>query len=153
MLSNPVSSLSMGRAEKAFRDAFERLKQGRPERLLKGANVSQNNVAKEAGCDTSALRKTRFPSLVAEIQRWINEHKSDSPNSPRQAILAQRSRNRSLQERIESLKVERDHALSLLVEADALILELKAENGALKSRLPDSNVTPITGRLTDRSPL
>lgn len=135
----------MGRAEKAFRDAFERLKQGRPERL-KEAVVSQNNVAKEAGRDPSALRKTRFPSLVAEIQRWVEGQKSEAPISPRQAVLAQRNRNRSLLERIEFLKQERDYALSLLVEADALILELKAENGALKAKLSDSNVLQITGR-------
>jgi len=55
-------------AEANFRRAFERLKAGAPKVLPLGTPVSQNNVAKEAGCDSSALRKSRFPCLVAEIQ-------------------------------------------------------------------------------------
>lgn len=136
----------MGRAEKAFREAFDRLKRGRPDRLPKGTPVSQNNVAKEAGRDPSALKKARFPSLVAEIQRWIGEPAPDAPPSPRQTMLAQRSRNRSLRERIAALKAERDHALSLLVEADAKILDLTMENARLQALLPASDVTPMRGR-------
>jgi len=146
MSSNPVSSSPIGRAEKAFREAFERLKLGKPERLPKGVLISQNNVAKEAGCVPSALRKARFPSLIAEIQRWIEEHAPDASPSPRQKVLAQRRRNRSLKERIEELKAERDHALSLLVEADRKILELVLENSKLQAQLPASNITPLHGK-------
>ena len=136
-----MSSLSketsaVGRAEKAFRDAFERLKCGVPERLSKSTTVSQNNVAKEAGCDPSALRKSRYPSLISEIQRWIEDHAPDVPPSPRQKFLAQRSRNRSLRETIDAQKAQRDHALSLLVEADAKILDLTVENDRLRALLP-----------------
>lgn len=144
MPSNPNSNMPpKGRAESAFREAFDRLKRGKPDRLPKDTAVSQNNVAKEAGCDPSALRKARFPSLIAEIQRWIAEHALDAPKSPRQTLLVQRSRNRSLREKIEALKVERDHALSLLVEADSKILDLTLENIRLQSQLPPSNVTPM----------
>ncbi|RBH49257.1 hypothetical protein C3F00_035675 [Pseudomonas sp. MWU13-2860] len=136
----------MGRAEKAFREAFERLKQGKPELLPKGTLVSQNNVAKEAGCVPSALRKARFPSLIAEIQLWIEENKFDPPLSPRQKILAQRRRNRSLKESIEVLQDELDQALTLLVEADMKILELIQENADLKALLPKSNVVSIHGK-------
>lgn len=147
MSSNPNSTTQpKGSAESAFREAFDRLKRGKPDRLPKGTSISQNNVAKEAGCDPSALRKARYPSLIAEIQRWITEHAPDAPQSPRQTILAQRGRNRSLREKIEALKAERDHALSLLVEADAKILDLTMENIRLQSHLPPSNVTPIRGR-------
>lgn len=147
MSSNPNSTTPpKGRAESAFREAFDRLKRDKPDRLPKGTPVSQNNVAKEAGCDPSALRKARYPSLIAEIQRWIEEHAPDASPSPRQAILAQRSRNRSLREKIKALKAERDHALSLLVEADAKILDLTMENMRLQTQLPPSNVTPIRGR-------
>jgi len=147
MSSNQNSTTSpKGRAESAFREAFDRLKRGKPDRLPKGTTVSQNNVAKEAGCDPSALRKARYPSLIAEIQRWIEEHAPDTPSSPRQTMLAQRSRNRSLRERIEALKSERDHALSLLVEADAKILDLTMENIRLQAHLPPSNVTPMQNR-------
>lgn len=143
MSLNLSSDLAMGRAEKSFREAFERLKQGNPSRLPKGTPISQNNVAKEAGCVPSALRKSRFPSLIAEIQRWVEGHASTTSPSPRQSMLAQRKRNQSLKERIETLKAERDHALSLLIEADMKILELMQENAALEAKLPESNVTSI----------
>lgn len=143
MSSNLSSDLAMGRAEKAFREAFERLKQGKPNHLPKGTLISQNNVAKEAGCVPSALRKSRFPSLIAEIQRWVKVHSSTTSPSPRQSMLAQRKRNQSLKDRIETLKAERDHALSLLIEADMKILELMQENAALHAKLPQSNIVSI----------
>jgi hypothetical protein len=141
--SNEEMQSTVRRAEKSFREAFERLKRGKPERLAKGTPVSQNNIAKEAGCDPSALRKSRYPSLVAEIQRWVEDNSTDQPPSPRQTLLAQRSRNRSLRDKLEVLKAQRDHALSLLVEADAKILDLTIENTRLQALTAPSNVTPI----------
>jgi hypothetical protein len=143
MSSAADSTRPIGRAECAFRDSFERLKKGKPERLPKGTPVSQNNIAKEAGCDPSALKKARFPSLISEIQRWIKQQSEVAPPSPRQAALAQRHRNRSLKEQIEALKNERDHALSLLVEADTKIVELMLENLELKTKPPTSNVAHL----------
>lgn len=133
----------MGRSELAFREAFERLKSGAPERLMRGTNVSQNNVAKEAGCDPSALKKSRFPTLVAEIKRWIEDQSRSGPSSQRQVVLAQRNANKSLKARIDELKAERDHAFSLLAESDARILELIFQIAQLEraeSRVP---VIPI----------
>jgi hypothetical protein len=143
MSSIPDITSTIGRAEKAFRDAFERLKQGKPDLLPMETSVSQNNVAKEAGCDPSALKKSRYPSLIAEIQRWIQEHGENKPPSPRQTVLAQRSRNRSLREKIEALKAQRDNALSLLGEADSRILDLTMENARLQALRPASNVTAL----------
>lgn len=141
----------MSSAEKSFREAFERLKQGAPNLLPKNTPVSQNNVAKEAGCDPSALRKSRYPSLVAEIQRWIAEHQTESPSSERQKMLAHRRRNRSLRDQLESFKVERDQALSLLVEADATILyqarEIEYLKGRLSSLLPTAKTMDIVSRI------
>lgn len=149
MSSSADSRLAVGRAEKAFREAFDRLKHSKPDRLPKGTLVSQNNVAKEAGCDSSALRKSRYPSLIAEIQRWIEDHTPDAPTSPRQTLLAQRARNRSLREKLDALKVQRDHAYSLLVEADAKILDLTVENARLLALLPATNVTPMRGNTSE----
>lgn len=143
MLSARDSTYPIGRAEKAFREAFDRLKMGKPERLSKDASISQNNIAREAGCDPSALRKARFPALVAEIQRWVTDNSSNSLPSPRQAMLAQRRRNLSLKERIEILIVQRDHALSLLVEADAKIVDLTLENTELRAKLPPIRVIDL----------
>ena len=137
------------RAETEFREAFERLKRNRPERLPKGTPVSQNNVAKEAGCDPSALRKSRYPSLIAEIQRWLEEHAPEKPQSRRQNVLAQRERNRSMRVKLDSLKIQRDQALSLLVEADAKIFELTIDNARLQALQPASNVTKMRSKPKD----
>lgn len=131
----------IGKAEQKFRDAFERLKIGKTEILPKGTIVSQNNVAKEAGVDPSALRRTRFPALVAEIQEWIEQNKQViAEKSPRQMLLAQRSRSRNLRERIDSLTMQRDMALSKLVDAQARIVELTLENDRLRAQFPISNI-------------
>lgn len=134
---------STGGAERRFREAFERLKQGRPKVLPAGTKVSQNNVAREAGTLPSALRSSRFPELVAEIRVWVGSHADDEPRlSSRQRILSQRKRNRDLRERISELETQRDDALSKLVMAEARILELTMETERLRLVNP-SNVVPI----------
>jgi len=61
-------------------------------------------------------------------------------------LLSQRKRNRSLKERIEDMKAQRDSLASMLVEADAKILELTLENARLRAlaHVPSSKVTPFT---------
>lgn len=84
MPSKTVEPKKVSKAELKFRNAFECLKQGKPDILPKGTPLSQNNVAKEAGVDPSALRRARFPELVAEIQEWIEAHKDEkTTKSPR----------------------------------------------------------------------
>jgi len=56
MSLQPDHRTAVSKAETALREALERLKKNRPQTLRKGSTVSQNNVAKEAGCDPSALR-------------------------------------------------------------------------------------------------
>lgn len=41
------------------------------------------------------------------------------------------------------MKVQRDHALSLLAEADSKIVELTIELNRLRAEQPAQNVTPI----------
>ena len=125
----------IGEAEQGFRLAFERLKIDNPQLLSRGSPVTQNNVAKEAGRDPSALRKSRYPKLVADIQGWISDHDRKKSASPRQKTLKQRQRNRSLKEIIAALKAERDAAASLLVEADMKILESSQEISRLMEML------------------
>lgn len=145
MSSKTVKPRKISKAELKFRDAFERLKEGRPEIVPKGTLLSQNNVAKEAGVDPSALRRVRFPELVSEIQDWIEAHKDEKTQiSPRQMMLAQRSRNRDLKEKYKSLEEQRDQALNQLLDAQACILELTLENQRLRAQLPDSNVRHLS---------
>jgi len=145
MSSKIVEPKKVSKAELKFRDAFERLKQGKPDILPKGTPLSQNNVAKEAGVDPSALRRARFPELVSEIQEWIVVHKDEkTTKTPRQMMLAQRSRNRDLKEKYKSLEEQRDQALSQLLDAQACILELTLENQRLRAQLPASKVRHLS---------
>lgn len=121
-------------AEQRFRDAFERLKHGVPQILPKGTRVSQNNVAKEANCDPSALRKSRFPLLVIAIQEWVEAHKSDQP-SGRQKLLKQQQKKRNSRETIADLKKQRDQAVGLLADADLRIMELLEKVADLQAKL------------------
>lgn len=124
-------------AEANFREAFERLKAGVPKALPAGTLVSQNNVAKEAGCDPSALRKARFPSLVEEIQTYLATNSQERPSSERQRLLKARQVSRSKSETIANLKTQRDDAVSRLVEAYELIGTLTRRVRDLQARLED----------------
>ncbi|HCF9437852.1 hypothetical protein ACLHS5_33945 [Pseudomonas aeruginosa] len=137
-------------AASRFRAAFERLKRNEPEILESGSFVSQNNVAKEAGCDPSAFRKSRYPELIAEVQQWVevNSHKKET--STRQVLLAQRKKNRTAKETMLEIKAERDMALSMLVEADLKILELSQEIRRLERMLPDTSVVSLSKKNGDR---
>ena len=121
-------------AEQRFLAAFERLKLNVPQVLPNGTPVSQNNVAKEAGCDPSALRKTRFPLLVIAIQEWVEAHKSEQP-SERQRLLKQRQKKRDAREIIADLKQQRDKAVGLLADADLRIVELSEKVADMQTRL------------------
>lgn len=122
-------------AEQRFRNAFERLKLGVSKVLPKGTHVSQNNVAKEAGCDPSALRKSRFPLLVIAIQEWVEAHKGEPLPSERQRLLKQRRKNRDTRETIVDLKKQRDSAAGLLADADLRIVELSEKVADLQAKL------------------
>jgi hypothetical protein len=124
-------------AEQRFRDAFERLKLGVPTVLPKGTHVSQNNVAKEAGCVPSALRKARFPLLVIAIQEWVEAHKGEQSPSERQRLLKQRRKNRGTRETIADLKKQRDTAVGLLADADLTIVGLSEKVADLQAKLDE----------------
>lgn len=121
-------------AEQRFRAAFERLKLNAPMVLPKGTRVSQNSVAKEAGCDPSALKKARFPRLVLDIQDWVEAHKSHEP-SGRQLAAAQRQKRRKDRDLIADLKVQRDRAVGLLADADMRIVELTERLAEVEAKL------------------
>lgn len=139
----------MSRAEAMFREAFDRLKKNKPNRLPKGTPISQNNVAKEAGVDPSALRSTRYPKLSAEIKRWIHEHPQELAPSIRQVTLAKRSATRLLRERIEALTLQRDKATARLLNAEEEIAHLMRKIASLEAQLPTTNsVSILSSRLT-----
>lgn len=131
-------------AEKYYREAFERLKSGTPIRLENGSCVSQNNVAREAGSDSTALKKDRFPSLIAEIQRYVMLNSESSPASKRGARLLRKKQRRSLQNELDDSKKQRDKLASQLLEADMTILELRNKLADLSRQISSSNVTKMS---------
>lgn len=144
MSSTPFDTGLISRAERQFREAFERLKERNPMHLPKGSRVTQNNVAKEAGAVPSALRRARYPALVDEIQAWIAEHREDSSQqSTRQKVLAHRRRNRGLRDRNDELIAERDDAFAKLASAEARIIELTVMLERAKAFPEPTNVSPI----------
>ncbi|EOG7778476.1 hypothetical protein HT737_28345 [Pseudomonas sp. MD195_PC81_125] len=129
-----------------YRDAFERLKLNKPQLLPKGTPVTQNNVAKEAGSDPSALKKSRFPSLIAEIKTYVEQHAEKRPPSLNQVNHLARQKSRALRDRIEQVARQRDQLASLLSEADAKIIELYDRIAELERQLPASNILSLDPR-------
>jgi hypothetical protein len=130
-MSSDANNLS---AEQRFRQAFERLKIDEPKVLKRGAAVSQNNVAKEAGCDPSALRKSRFPSLIREIQGYVQINHQERP-SKRKERLKQRDLRTDLKKKLEDVTAQRDSAQSQLVSAQRRLVELAAELLSVRTQL------------------
>ncbi|MBA6112901.1 hypothetical protein H4C48_21320 [Pseudomonas asiatica] len=121
-------------AEQRFRLAFERLKTNKPNVLNPGSVVSQNNVAREAECDPSALRKSRFPSLIREIQAYIEINTQDRP-SKRKELLRQRGLRADMKKRLEEVIAQRDVAQSQLISAQRRVIELTFELQSVKEQL------------------
>ena len=118
-----LDQMKMSKAELQFYEAFMRLKENKPVHLPKGASVTQNNVAKEAGVDPSALRKSRYPELINEIQEWIelNDQKGISKKKVAKKLNSEVA---ELKETINTLIEQRDKAMSKLLAAQMKIIEL-----------------------------
>jgi hypothetical protein len=123
-------------AQTRFRQAFERLKQGKPKVLPQGTVVTQNNVAREAGCDPSALKKARFPALVREIKTYVNLQKPKEEPAIRKAVR-QKATKRSTEQRLVDTIAQRDMAQSRLVSANARIVELTDELQSVQRKLDE----------------
>lgn len=132
MPSQTVETLS---AEDRFRQAFERLKADEPKLLKPGTHVTQNNVAREAGCDPSALKKARFPVLIRQIQAYIELHQDDHHSTGEKP--KKRTANRTMQKRLEDAIRQRDQAQSILASANTRIIELSEEVQSLQQQLDE----------------
>jgi len=129
-------------AEARFRQAFERLKDGRPKLVEHGTPVTQNNIAREAGCDPSALKKARFPALIREIKAYLELQQVGDQVAARKASR-HRAARRSLDERLADAELQRDQAQSVLVSANLRIVELTEEVQSLRRRLDELQPPPI----------
>ena len=128
-----------------MREALQRLQRGVPIFVPVGTPVSQCAVAREAGLTPSALRKSRFPELVAEIKAAKSEgQKSGAAQSGRDQLRLLQS----VKVKNAALREERDRALSLLVLADAEIMRLTLEVSRITARLEEIQSTPVRLRGT-----
>ena len=139
-MSSPQPADALG-AQDRFRQAFERLKSGQPKVLPVGTAVTQNNVAREASCDPSALKKARFPLLVSEIQAYIELHNGEDTASVKKAARL-KARKRSTEERLADALVQRDMAQSTLASANLRILELVTKVDALQRTVDELQPPP-----------
>lgn len=143
-------------AESNFREAFERLKADSPIVLPVNSEVSQNNVAKEAGRVPSALRKSRFKSLVAEIQVYVATHGLERPESERQKLIKQRQKSRSAKERAADLKAQLSACAGLLVDANAQIAILSRRLRDMEVRMndchPEASIFPLSASKPKSTP-
>ncbi len=132
----------MSRAEREFRAAFQRLKANKPKRLPKGTPVTQNNVAREAGKDPSALKKSRYPELVSKIQQFVESSGRRKTPSAQSALKSARNRSRKLAGDIESVTAQRDLALSHVLSLQLEVLDLWQQLQTYKAAAT-RNVLPI----------
>ena len=142
----PSKQTESASAEQRYRDAFKRLQANDPKVLSPGTPVSQNNVAREAGCDPSALRVTRYPKLIREIQAYLELHNEAEP-SQRQVALKQKQKRRSEKERLADAIRQRDAVQSLLASANQRVVELTERVQSLQKNLDDllPKVQVLTG--------
>ncbi len=134
----------VSRAERHFREAFDRLKAGRPQNIPKGKKLSLASVAREAGLVRSALKRSRFPELYGEIEQWVEAHKDDpDQGTPYKRSLVARTANRDLRKRNEEMRHQRDHAVAQAVVLAERVLELTIENQRLEAHLGLDNVKPF----------
>jgi len=136
----PSQTIETFSAEDRFRQAFERLKAGEPKLLKLGTPITQNNVAREAGCDPSALKKARFPALIRQIQAYIELHQEEHHSVNKNA--KKRTANRTMQERLEDAIRQRDQAQSILASANVRIIELSEEVQSLQQQLDEIRPPP-----------
>lgn len=129
-------SLETETAEERFRAAFTRLKEGRPLVLPKGTLVSQNNVAKEAGADPSALRKSRYPALIREIQAHVELAGAQQAHKKQRRERSQENRE-TLDQQVATLTKQRDKAQSELVSAHRVILNQLQRIALLELRIEE----------------
>ncbi len=123
-------------AEARFGAAFERLKANSPIVVAVGTPVSQNNVALEAGTDTTALRKSRYPTLVKAIQDYVSARDAVPLKAKHGRQQEQRAREED-SDRADRMQRERDIAQSKLNAVQDKLIETLMQVKALRVQLND----------------
>jgi len=123
-------------AEEEYRKAFKRIVEGRPIRISKHAKLTLANVAREAGKDPSALKKSRYPTFIAEVEEYNRSPSATVKRADRSLtaqLTAARAENNALRARCTELAAERDMAHSKVLNLQQAFiekcLELEEYNG------------------------
>lgn len=127
-----------------FDAAFERLKKGQPINVPIDTQVSLTNVAKEAGKSPSALRVERYPELLQRIKEYMLKEGGNVKDEQKTVL---KSRNRTLQQRLDDFKKQRDRLLSICHAQQELIEELREE----VNRLSEGKVVNIINSRIDQN--
>ena len=128
-------------AEERFREAFDRLRYRRTELLPAGSPVTQNNVAKEAGTDPTALRLSRYPKLIAEIKAYTLTATAEEATRRARQVEHRRGRE-DFKAHDVRLEAQRDHAQSELVSSHRILLELLQQVSMLESEIEELSPKP-----------
>lgn len=127
-------------AEQEYRDAFERIITGCPIRIPVGSLPTLANIAREAGRDPSALKKSRYPAFVRDVEQH-NEIVASLSGSRDRSLSAQlsgaRQENRELCRDKEQLAIEKYKLQSDCLNLQGALLAAALELSEYK---PKSNV-------------
>ncbi|MBC3421864.1 MULTISPECIES: hypothetical protein [Pseudomonas] len=113
-------------AEDEYRKAFKRLVEGKALRIDKKSATTLANIAREAGRDPSALKRSRYPTFVSEVE-FHNENVGSTLERRDRSLSAQlasaRAENKSLRARCLGLSAERDAAQSKVLNLQQVLVE------------------------------
>lgn len=132
----------VGKAERAYLAAFERLKEGRPEVLPIGTPVSQNNVSQEAGKCASALRLERYPKLAQDIKAYVKAAAA-SATAAKGSTLKPVPGSREI--RAQTQKVQYDLQASKVLSLLLTVADLRKEVAELRLQLDAVKQKPRKG--------
>lgn len=119
-----------------YLEAFRRLVLKTPLNVEVGTLVSQNNVAKEAGKDPSALKLSRFPSVIKKIQTYLElTNELDSKKRIRNAKV--KKGKLTAIAKIATLEAQAIETQSKLLSVERRLIEVLQENAELQAKLDE----------------
>ena len=88
----------MTKTEQQYREAWERLKAGKPQLVNKNVPINQvDSVALEAGKKKGSLRKSKYPKLCEEIMEYeVNETEIQQCARLKEQYRVERDENHTL---------------------------------------------------------
>lgn len=141
----PSSKVS---AECRFRAALARIIDGSALNVERNAQITQNNVAREAGVDPSALRASRYPALVKEIRDLACIARANVGRMGHKPHLPRSEERRDEKQRYQDMKRQRDHAAALLASADSEVLRLMLRVRDLERHIEETSPGVVRPQVT-----